>query len=465
MLAALPTLRAVDFRGCETRITGPDVLGVLARVAGANLTALNLARCRRLGAADVENILACVAATCPSVTEVDVEGCREDAQLRALAVRASALCDAASPRALFEFIAALPEDGGARCSLEHLLALLSQGQPPFLVLDLVPGRNALRDAARVRGSAWVVAVLLSVAFPAGEGSEPRTFDKNEQDAASGRCAVHAAAEQGDRALLELMVGAGAALNVQDPDGNTPLLAACTAGNLELAQVLLDKGADASAATHKGNTPLLAAVAAGNARLARELAARGANVRASRKDGASVLALALLSKNEACIELALTQGPNRREDQGTLGVRASVQPLAEACLVPAQIGAWMLCLASAFLQPCNIAAWLQEGASPLVLKGEIGALIVTLEVGDADGPVAGMKLQLSHMRALLDFHAVFLKDPPVPLAHAVTQLAAQEPGLVCEGPKDAKDGQTTATYDIIEIINNPERALQWTIQGE
>ena len=38
VLAALPTLRAVDFRGCETRITGPDVLAVLARVAGANLT-------------------------------------------------------------------------------------------------------------------------------------------------------------------------------------------------------------------------------------------------------------------------------------------------------------------------------------------------------------------------------------------------------------------------------------------
>ena len=39
VLAALPTLRAVDFRGCETRITGPDVLAVLARVAGANLPA------------------------------------------------------------------------------------------------------------------------------------------------------------------------------------------------------------------------------------------------------------------------------------------------------------------------------------------------------------------------------------------------------------------------------------------
>ena len=261
----LPTLRTLDFGGCEARITGPDVLAVLARVAGANLTAVNLARCQRLGAADVEKILACVAATCPSVTEVDVEGCREDAQLRALAVRASALCNAASPRALFEFIAA--EHGGARCPLEHLRALLSQGQPPFLVLDLVPGRNALRDAARVRGSAWVVAVLLSVAFPTGEESEPRTFDKNEQDAASGRCAVHAAAEQGDKALLELLVGAGAALNVQDRKGDTPLLLACTAGHLEPAQMLLDKGADASAANHKGDMPLLAACQAGNLELA------------------------------------------------------------------------------------------------------------------------------------------------------------------------------------------------------
>ena len=70
-----------------------------------------------------------------------------------------------------------------------------------------------------------------------------------------------------------------------------------------------------------------------------------------------------------------------------------------------------------------------------------------------------------MRALLDCHAVFLKDPPVPLAHAVTQLAAQEPNLVCEDPKDAKDGQPTATYDIIKIFNNPARALRFTIQGE
>ena len=74
VLDALPTLRAVDFCGCETRITGPDVLAVLARVAGKNLAAVDLARCRRLGAADMEQILACVAATCPRVAAIDVTG-------------------------------------------------------------------------------------------------------------------------------------------------------------------------------------------------------------------------------------------------------------------------------------------------------------------------------------------------------------------------------------------------------
>jgi len=74
VLKSLPTLPALDFRGYEARITGPDVLAVLARVAGKNLAAVDLARCRRLGAADMEQILACVAATCPRVAAIDVTG-------------------------------------------------------------------------------------------------------------------------------------------------------------------------------------------------------------------------------------------------------------------------------------------------------------------------------------------------------------------------------------------------------
>ena len=144
VLAALPTLRAVDFRGCETRITGPDVLAVLARVAGANLTAVNLARCQRLGAADVEKILACVAATCPRVAAIDVTGCRARSVIRAVAVRARDALAAASPLDLYVLLEALrrageeddEESAGGRCSFGRVCAhLRTLPAPPYLELD------------------------------------------------------------------------------------------------------------------------------------------------------------------------------------------------------------------------------------------------------------------------------------------------------------------------------------------
>ena len=106
---ALPTLRALDFRGSEARVTGPDVLAVMGRVAGANLATVDLARCRRLGAADVEQILACVPATCPG--EIVVTGCRSRAILRAVAVRARDALAAASPLGLYVLLEALRRAG------------------------------------------------------------------------------------------------------------------------------------------------------------------------------------------------------------------------------------------------------------------------------------------------------------------------------------------------------------------
>ena len=136
----LPTLRTLDFGGCEARITGPDVLAVLARVAGANITAVNLARCRLLGAADVEKILACVAATCPRVAAIDVTGCRARSVIRAVAVRARDALAAASPLYLYVLLEALrragekdDEEAGGRCSFWRVCAhLRTLPAPPHL---------------------------------------------------------------------------------------------------------------------------------------------------------------------------------------------------------------------------------------------------------------------------------------------------------------------------------------------
>jgi len=240
------------------------------------------------------------------------------------------------------------------------------------------GSHVLHEAAE-RGDVDMVSLLLRASADVGvedeDGNTPLLLAYRAghlelaqvllDKGADASAAVHLAAERRDEKMLGVLVSAGANLDVQDREGDTPLLLACTAGNLEFAQVLCDKGADASAANHKGNTPLLAAVAAGNAQLARELAARGANVEASRKDGANVLALALLSKNEACIELALTQGPKRLNGQGTLDVRAFVQRLAEAFFDPVQIG-----------------AWIRDGATATALVGEIGTLLSSADLSAA-----------------------------------------------------------------------------------
>ena len=269
----LPTLRAVHFRGCETRITGPDVLAVLERVAGANLASVDLASCERLCPADVEQILARVAATCPGVVEIDVTGCRTRAIVRAVAVRARDALAAASPLDLYVLLEALcqaeeEEEGsaGGRCSFRRVCAHLRTLPAPHLVLDpeFAPEENAgdsdseaedtpdylewLLGKEASEGSAWSAALLLGVSFGEDDDGNARMCNCDAHDDGE-RHVLHVAAIRGDADMVSLLLRASAEVDVKDEDGNTPLLLAYRAGHLELAQVLLDKGADASAAVH------------------------------------------------------------------------------------------------------------------------------------------------------------------------------------------------------------------------
>ena len=92
----------------------PDVLVVLARVAGANLTAIDLAHCRRLGAADVEQVLARATAACPRVAEVHVTGCSTCDIVQAVTVCARDAHAAALPLDLYVLLEALCRAGERR---------------------------------------------------------------------------------------------------------------------------------------------------------------------------------------------------------------------------------------------------------------------------------------------------------------------------------------------------------------
>lgn len=196
----------------------------------------------------------------------------------------------------------------------------------------------------------------------------------------------AALRAGQLEAAKMLLGWGADASAADDQGETPLLLVCRAGNLQLAKELLGKGADLSAGDDQGETPLLAAVAAGNAELALDLVARGAAVEARRKDGATVLSLAIFSQNEACIKLALTQGPKRLQGQGALDAPTFIKQLAQA-----------------YLDARTIGAWLRSGALPSVLMGEIGVLMSS---ADVDAEVKG---RLEHVCALLNHHQAFLGE--------------------------------------------------------
>jgi len=90
--------------------------------------------------------------------------------------------------------------------------------------------------------------------------------------------------RGALALLQ----AGAQVNVQDVDGETPLLWAVTNDNLPVTKALLAHGADPNGAKREGLSILLCAVGAARPECIRLLLENGADVKARDQEGDSVL---------------------------------------------------------------------------------------------------------------------------------------------------------------------------------
>ena len=85
-----------------------------------------------------------------------------------------------------------------------------------------------------------------------------------------------AASDGDKGVVQELLGKGVSPNAKDSFGRTPLLYAAEKGNLEVLQVLLDAGSDPNAPGEKGGlTPLAAALANGYTEAADLLRKEGA----------------------------------------------------------------------------------------------------------------------------------------------------------------------------------------------
>jgi ankyrin repeat protein len=108
----------------------------------------------------------------------------------------------------------------------------------------------------------VVAVLLR------RGADPNAVARHPFKVAP----IHSAVADGaDVEIVRLLVEAGAAVNVKQRHGWTPLHGAAHEGDLELVRYLLDHGADHTATNDKGKTPADAARERGHEAVARFLA--------------------------------------------------------------------------------------------------------------------------------------------------------------------------------------------------
>jgi len=93
--------------------------------------------------------------------------------------------------------------------------------------------------------------------------------------------LHMAAKNGNSAMIDLLLKAGADVQAATTTGTTPLMNAAASGHSEAVRLLLDHGADPNAKdVNQGQTALMFAAALNRADVVRVLAARGARLNVS-----------------------------------------------------------------------------------------------------------------------------------------------------------------------------------------
>jgi ankyrin repeat protein len=150
-------------------------------------------------------------------------------------------------------------------------------------------REGQIDAARA-----LVKQRVDVNAPQGDGATP----------------LHWAVNRDDAAIADLLIGAGARVDVANDTGVTPLYLACVNRNAAMVDKLLAAGANANAALLNGETVLMMCARAGAAAAVKSLLVRGADVNAKEPlHSQTALMWAVAQKRPEVVKVLLETGAN------------------------------------------------------------------------------------------------------------------------------------------------------------
>lgn len=147
-------------------------------------------------------------------------------------------------------------------------------------------------------------------------SNPSSTAINARDRDSGEGALHMVARGRDYSWLNFLLVNGARADLQDNQGNTPLMVAAQIGWTDGAELLLARRANVNLPNNRGETPLMLAVQRRDIAMVRLLLARGADPnRTDSVTGYSALDYARRDSRAGAI-LRMLQAP--RQSQPTMG---------------------------------------------------------------------------------------------------------------------------------------------------
>jgi Carboxypeptidase regulatory-like domain/Ankyrin repeats (3 copies) len=141
---------------------------------------------------------------------------------------------------------------------------------------------------------------------------------NAKDKAyDGNTALHVAIENGNTEIAEVLLNAGAKINIKNSEKRTPLMMLDEDASVELVNLLIRHGAKLNLVDKAGNSALILAASAASKEVMQTLISAGAGVNATNKQGETALMSAAENGEVEIVQLLLGSGanPNARNSVG------------------------------------------------------------------------------------------------------------------------------------------------------